>query len=290
MRKVGLVLGGGGAKGSYQIGVYQALRDNNLIDDIKMISGTSIGALNLLLLATKDVDKAADIWLSLNKKKVLTVRNIKESLFSGNFSILSRKGMLDIFGDGVDFDKVSKSPIPLYVGVTNLDDDCGEIYQLNNKSKEEIIDYVSASSAIPTVFPNVIINGKHYMDGYLYLNVPIDILESKGCNFLYVVPLSTTLAPKEGDHPNSTIIDFNERQFFDLKLLDGTLNFTKEAAEHRMALGYTNATRLIKYLRKKGVIAVTKKEKIRYAMNKLRGKTKKFKKYYSIDDVDPFLR
>ena len=45
MAKTGLVLGGGGAKGSYEIGVWMALRDLELEADIAGVSGTSIGAL-----------------------------------------------------------------------------------------------------------------------------------------------------------------------------------------------------------------------------------------------------
>ena len=39
-----LVLSGGGAKGSYQLGVWKALRELNIKFDI--ITGTSVGALN----------------------------------------------------------------------------------------------------------------------------------------------------------------------------------------------------------------------------------------------------
>ena len=41
--KVGLVLAGGGAKGAYQAGVIRALWDLDLIDNIDVVSGVSIG-------------------------------------------------------------------------------------------------------------------------------------------------------------------------------------------------------------------------------------------------------
>ena len=44
--KIGLVLGGGGAKGAYQVGVLKALKEYKLLKHVKMVSGTSIGALN----------------------------------------------------------------------------------------------------------------------------------------------------------------------------------------------------------------------------------------------------
>ena len=290
-KKVGLVLGGGGAKGAYQIGVYKALKEQGLVDDIQAISGTSIGALNLALLALKEVEKAEDIWINLTKRKVLTLKKIKEYLDFKNFSVLSRKGMLDIFSSDIDFKKVSKCRLPLYACATNVDDNIGETFKLNGRKEEEIIKILSASSAIPTVFENVIIKGKRYADGYLYRNVPIEsLIENEGCNYFYVIPLSSTLAPKEGDHPSSFIIDFNERKFFGLKLWDGTLSFGKKVAIERIELGYQNATLLINYLRKKGVIRTTKKEKFKYLFTRFSRKKKPIKNYYSLDDIDPIIK
>ena len=289
-KKVGLVLGGGGAKGAYQIGVYKALKEFGLVDEIEAISGTSIGALNLALLSLKEVEKAEDIWVNLSKRKVLTLKKWNEYFNFKNFSLLSRKGMLEIFSSDIDFKRVSNCQIPLYVCATNEDDNIGESFKLNGCDEQRIIDIISASSAIPTIFPSVKIDGKTYSDGYVYRNVPISTLEEyEHCNFLYVVPLSTNGAPKEGDYPDITIIDFNERQFFDLNILEGTLNFDKEVAEQRIALGYNNAVRLLTFLRKKGVICITKKEKFFHFLGRFNGKNKRLKKYYSLADIDPLV-
>jgi len=289
-KKVGLVLGGGGAKGAYQIGVYKALKEFGLVKDIEAISGTSIGALNLALLSLEEVEKAEDIWVNLSKRKVLTLKKWTEYFNLKNFSVLSRKGMLEIFSSDIDFKKVSECRLPLYACATNEDDHIGESFKLNGCDEQRIIDIISASSAIPTVFPSVEIDGKRYSDGYLYRNVPIDtLIEYENCNFFYVIPLSANGAPKDGDYPDVTIIDFNEPQFFDLKLWDGTLSFGKEIAEQRIALGYNNAVRLTNFLRKKGVICLTKKEKFFHFLGRFNGKNKRLKKYYSLADIDPLV-
>ena len=44
MEKLGLVLAGGGGKGAYEIGVWQALRDLGLEQSVTAVSGTSVGA------------------------------------------------------------------------------------------------------------------------------------------------------------------------------------------------------------------------------------------------------
>ena len=45
-QRIGLVLEGGGGKGSYQIGVLKAIRELGLEKKIVAVSGTSVGALN----------------------------------------------------------------------------------------------------------------------------------------------------------------------------------------------------------------------------------------------------
>lgn len=58
----GLVLAGGGAKGAYQVGVWKALEDYNIANDITVISGTSVGALNAALFACSEGDDAETLW------------------------------------------------------------------------------------------------------------------------------------------------------------------------------------------------------------------------------------
>ncbi|MEF9967405.1 MAG: patatin-like phospholipase family protein, partial [Longicatena sp.] len=58
--KRALVLGGGGSKGAYEIGVWRALNELNQKFDI--VCGTSIGALIGVLYVQHDYQKAYDLW------------------------------------------------------------------------------------------------------------------------------------------------------------------------------------------------------------------------------------
>jgi NTE family protein len=60
----GLVLEGGGAKGSYQIGAYKAIREIGL--DIGAVAGTSVGALNGAMIVQGQQEKAYDIWYNIS--------------------------------------------------------------------------------------------------------------------------------------------------------------------------------------------------------------------------------
>ena len=61
---LGLVLSGGGAKGSYEVGVWSALHEAGLAEDVVAVSGTSIGAVNAALFASWPDPKGAEtLWL-----------------------------------------------------------------------------------------------------------------------------------------------------------------------------------------------------------------------------------
>lgn len=58
-----LVLSGGGAKGSYQVGVWKAMCEYGVTNDIVVISGTSVGAINAALFASvESPDEIANFW------------------------------------------------------------------------------------------------------------------------------------------------------------------------------------------------------------------------------------
>ena len=71
MEKLGLVLAGGGGKGAYEIGVWQALRDLGLEPLVAAVSGTSVGALNAALFAAGDLAQAQAVWRDLSPTHII---------------------------------------------------------------------------------------------------------------------------------------------------------------------------------------------------------------------------
>ena len=63
----GLVFCGGGGRGAYQIGVWQALRERGLDKYTAAVSGASVGALNAALFACGDLPLAERVWTSLKR-------------------------------------------------------------------------------------------------------------------------------------------------------------------------------------------------------------------------------
>ena len=59
MEKNALVLSGGGSRGGYEIGVWQALRELGV--PIHIITRTSVGALNGAMVVQDDFDRAVEL-------------------------------------------------------------------------------------------------------------------------------------------------------------------------------------------------------------------------------------
>ena len=64
-----LVLAGGGARGSYQVGVWRALTE--LGWNPQIITGTSVGSLNGAMFALDLYETARDMWTSIRSQDVM---------------------------------------------------------------------------------------------------------------------------------------------------------------------------------------------------------------------------
>ena len=67
----GLVLEGGGAKGSYQIGACKALLEMGV--EIGAVAGTSIGALNGAMIVQGELEKAYELWYNISPSQVFDI-------------------------------------------------------------------------------------------------------------------------------------------------------------------------------------------------------------------------
>ena len=75
--KKAFVLGGGGSRGSYEVGVWKALREHGYRPDI--VTGTSVGALNGAMVVQDRLEETIRMWRMLTTDMVMDV-NIKSDL------------------------------------------------------------------------------------------------------------------------------------------------------------------------------------------------------------------
>lgn len=250
-----LALCGGGGKGAYQIGVWKALDEFGFFRKIKAVSGTSVGALNAVLVAIGDFDNAKKIWNNIKKDELLSVKN--ENMNQG---LCSREGLISIIRN-VPLYKLRFS-IPVYVNVHDDESDSTRSIQINQLPEDKIIDYLLASSAMPVVYDRVDIQGKKYRDGGLTGagNVPIDVLYKNGYRNIIISALKSDFNLYEiydSRIKNSYArIDIGKRypdaNFTVLQPLEniggfisGTLDFSKSGIQERMVDGYLDSRKIL---------------------------------------------
>ncbi|MEI3523573.1 MAG: patatin-like phospholipase family protein [Anaerotignum sp.] len=78
-KEYAIALEGGGAKGAYEIGVWQAFEEVGV--KYCAVSGSSVGALNGALMAMRDLDKAVHLWENLTFSQIIDVDDTQMKAF-----------------------------------------------------------------------------------------------------------------------------------------------------------------------------------------------------------------
>lgn len=272
-RKWGLVLAGGGGKGAYQIGVFKAIFEYGLEEQIVAVSGSSIGALNGALFAQGDVALMESVWRGIEPEEILDLQatgtDLMETLqekfnvfgeFLGSISlneylkkakeegICSREGLLKILEEEIDLQKVIHSSKKIFATIASMENSIpvAKYCLLNGKTEEEIKKILLASSALPVVYDAVDINGVFYRDGGLADNVPATPIIRQGIENLIVVQLK----PKDiriGRNEDGLVNYLEISPSHSLgDFVTGTIDFTHHNILYRMSLGYYDAMRMLK--------------------------------------------
>jgi len=221
-KKTALVLSGGGSRGAYQAGVWHALQDLGI--KIDMVFGTSVGAIGALFFGMDDPALAEKLWSAIGFSTVLYrpddekqsyIKSLIDRMKSGDdiFELrdlsglssaaieeapFSQNNLRRLLYKYADFDRIQKIGRKLYACAYNIDENRPEYMLISDMSKEDAIEAVLASCAIPYIYPPVIINGKRYADGGINNknyqrknadNTPTKPLESENYDYLIVVHL-----------------------------------------------------------------------------------------------------
>ena len=168
--KTALVLSGGGARGAYQVGVWKALEELNIKCDI--VVGSSVGSINGALYTQGDFNKAYNLWKKLSiedvfeekiefkNQKDLIKKYLKKALKGG----LEAKGLKDKLSDVLDLDTFYNSNIDYGLTVTSYPKLKPIKITKENILKEQLVDYIVASSTVFPVFKLKEINNNKYVE------------------------------------------------------------------------------------------------------------------------------
>lgn len=231
-----LVLQGGGALGAYQAGAFEALARAGR--DIRWVAGISIGAINAAIICGNPeelrVERLAAFWdmvsvglttplwadaawsrdIIARMASATAVMTGVSGFFRPRFpwAGVSAAGVLtgtsyydtsplrETLTRLIDFDYLNEEGPRLSVGAVDVE--TGNFTYFDSRHTRINPEHIMASGALPPGFPAVEIDGRHYWDGGLVSNTPLQyVLENAGSNPLCVFQVD--LFSAQGANPTS---------------------------------------------------------------------------------------
>ena len=175
---IALVLSGGGAKGAYEAGVAAVFVERGL--PIRLVAGSSAGALNAAMVADGRMDRLEALWRGLSRGRVYSLRT--RVLFAGllpgwlTLLALDRAGSLfdpqplrELIDASLDLDRVRASPVRLLVITSDLARREPRLFDNQSVTREALM----AAAAVPGAFPAVAVGGALLVDGGLTGRAPV---------------------------------------------------------------------------------------------------------------------
>ncbi len=273
-KEYGIVFGGGGARGAYEIGVWKALEEAGLSKRITGISGSSVGALNALLFAQGDLTKAEEVWRSVEKKdltqwdKLIHVKDYRtagaESEMNPDIVVSEAVNMIrsvsvgvfsnnlrSIIDDSIDnWKKLEDNKIVYacatlrgYPSILNAEKKFAPewlkavYFPLVGMNKDDMKEFVIASASIPFAYSKQSIDYASFVDGGVKDTVPYTPLVNAKYRKILVVHL---------DHRKCRKNHIERKQDSCLyhlcpsSRLGGLLEINETKTQKRMRMGYEN--------------------------------------------------
>lgn len=274
MAKLGLVLSGGGSKGAYEIGVYKALK--KLHKKVDIVTGTSIGAINGMFIAQKDLKGALKLWKNISFKTLydeeefpvleneklskIYMQYAKGFINDGGLDIYKMK---DIFNKYFKPHKFFKSDIDYGLVTYNFTKNKPVLKTKKDLTKDNIKDYILASASCYPAFKPYLINNEMYIDGGYYDNLPINLAIELGATEIIAVDLRAIGFKKnvKDKTVDITYIAPNNK-------IGSFLVFDKNQAKKSIKFGYNDTMKIF---------------------NKLEGNKFTFKKYNLIKNYNKYI-
>ena len=166
------VLSGGASLGALQVGMLEALYEQDIVPD--MLVGSSAGALNAAFVASRPQTTATAkalgrVWRNLQREDIFPVSMsaLVGGLCGRRDHLVPDRGLRQLARRYIEFDDLADAPIPLHLVVFDLVE--GRELSL---SEGPAVDSVVAASSIPGVFPPVAIGDRRLIDGGVVNNTP----------------------------------------------------------------------------------------------------------------------
>ena len=238
-----LVLAGGGARGSYQVGVWRALTELGWRPQI--ITGTSVGSLNGAMFALDLYETARDMWMSIRSQDVMELpeENADLSELHAFLREVVRDGGMDvtpleeIVERVLDEDALRASPIRFGLVTVEKRGLKPRELTLEDIPAGKVKDYLLASAACFPALRAKQIDGVQFLDGGYRDNMPTALAQKMGAEELVCVDLEGVgiTLPNRTGLPTTMIRSYWE--------LGDILHFDPDTARRNVELGYYDTLR-----------------------------------------------
>ncbi|MFT4662860.1 MAG: NTE family protein [Patiriisocius sp.] len=215
MKKIGLVLSGGGHRGVAHAGAIKAFEEFGIVPDV--VSGTSAGAVVGAMYAANYTPE--EILAMFKKIKLFSFSYFATRKAGFVNTIAFEKFLKKYFPDN-DFNALSKD---LHITAADICAGTGKVF-----TSGELIPAILSSSAVPGVFTPVDFNGALYSDGGIINNFPVEPIDEI-CDEIYGVYVChlKAMEPKEFKHSyevanraiNLMMHDYSLKQFDKCKVV-----------------------------------------------------------------------
>ena len=244
-----IVLSGGGAKGAYEMGVWKALR--RLRIKYQIITGTSIGALNGMLMVQNDFYKCLRMWKNINYDMIYdnfgNVKTTQEMYLAYLNKIIDggidTKKIENLIEENYRPNKIYKSKIQFGVVAYSLKSRKVIYATKKNTRPDKLKKYILASATCFPVFKPTKIGTDTLIDGGYYDNLPINLAIDLGATEIIAVDLGSIGFRKRVRNKGIkiTYIEPNNK-------LDSFLMFDSNVTKRMINLGYNDTMKVFKRL------------------------------------------
>ena len=250
IRDTALVFSGGGARGAFQVGAWEALHETHVVDKVCAVYGTSVGAINGAAFVQGDLQLAREIWEHLN------FENIFNELSSAEVSRLSRKHYLslarkivtdkglnveplkELLRNNLSEEKIRESPLDFGIVVYNLSKKAPEYLRKDQIPKGQLIEYIIASATFPLFQPHRIANSI-FIDGGVTDNRPLDFVDDhEGINSVICIDVTIARYFWKNKKPKRPVKVSYLRPS---QLLGSPMAFRNDRIKKNMNLGYNDS-------------------------------------------------
>jgi NTE family protein len=188
------VLGGGGALGSSEVGMVRALAEHGIRPDL--VLGTSIGALNGAFIAAdpgvEGTERLAAVWEAVVRDGVFLDNPVRQAARVARYRthLLSNAPLRHVLEAYLPVSRFEDLDVAFQCIAACIEDASGRWF-----STGEIADPVIASCSVPGLFPPVLIEDRHYLDGGLVHSIPVGRALALGATRIFVLQVGRVEQP-----------------------------------------------------------------------------------------------